>query len=61
MKTLLELEPGDCRFPFGDEDFTFCGAQKHMHLVGDKLVQSSYCKQHHLICIAVPHVRKAAA
>lgn len=35
-KTLMELEPGDCRFPDSDE---FCG---HASQLG-----SSYCPPHH--------------
>jgi hypothetical protein len=42
MKTLLELEGGDCRYPFGDGPFLFCGDPAQ-----DK---SSYCSGHHEIC-----------
>lgn len=35
---LFELEPQDCRWPYGDKPFTFCG---HQHNVG-----SSYCSYH---------------
>ncbi len=37
-KSLLELEPGDCRWPYGDNPFTFCG---HLSLEG-----RSYCPAH---------------
>lgn len=36
--TLLDLMPGDCRHPYGDGPFTFCG---HPKLAG-----SSYCPSH---------------
>jgi GcrA cell cycle regulator len=26
-KSLLDLAPGDCRWPFGDKPFTFCGCR----------------------------------
>lgn len=35
---LFELEPQDCRWPYGDKPFTFCG---HTHIIG-----SSYCNYH---------------
>lgn len=44
-KTLMELEPGDCRYPFGDPgtpEFYFCG--------GDSIVDSPYCAFHHRLC-----------
>lgn len=37
-KTLLELGPDDCRYPFGDGPFTFCGHPK--------LDDYSYCGPH---------------
>lgn len=37
-KTLLELGPDDCRYPFGDGPFTFCGHPK--------LNDYSYCGPH---------------
>lgn len=37
-KTLLELGPNDCRYPFGDGPYTFCG---HPQFEG-----SSYCGAH---------------
>ena len=36
--TLDQLEPDDCRYPFGDNPFTFCG---RLNLDG-----SSYCAEH---------------
>jgi|HubBroStandDraft_1064217.scaffolds.fasta_scaffold08818_3 GcrA cell cycle regulator len=39
--TLADLEPGDCRFPFGEGPFTFCGAPK---------LGGSYCGFHAKIC-----------
>lgn len=36
--SLLDLEPKDCRFPYGDGPFTFCGLLK--------LDGSSYCPSH---------------
>jgi len=36
--TLSDLEADDCRWPFGDKEFTFCG---HRQLEG-----SSYCAAH---------------
>lgn len=42
-RQLMELEPDDCRYPFGDSaPFTFCGDAA--------LVGSSYCEVHHLLC-----------
>jgi len=61
MKTLLELEPGDCRFPFGDRDFTFCAAPQCFNHRNGEFVQSSYCRQHHFICTKEPAPRRATA
>jgi hypothetical protein len=61
VKTLIDLEPGDCRFPFGDRDFMFCAKPQHFHVLNGKLVQSSYCEEHHLICTFVPMPKRAAA
>lgn len=49
--TLLELEAGDCHYPYGDEAITFCG---HPILAG-----SSYCAPHKHLCLAPssPHRR----
>jgi len=42
MKTLLELEKGECRFAFGDSDFLFCS---------EAVTEgSSYCEFHHRMC-----------
>ncbi len=42
--TILELEPNDCRYPYGghDDPITFCG---HPRQAG-----SSYCVPHHDVC-----------
>jgi hypothetical protein len=61
MKKLIDLEPNECRFPYGDSDFKFCAKPAHFHFMGDKLVQSSYCHEHHLICTVEPYVRRRAA
>lgn len=44
-KTLMELEHGDCRYPFGrpgTEDFFFCG--------GQSVTGGSYCQCHAKLC-----------
>jgi GcrA cell cycle regulator len=38
---LLDLQPGQCHYPYGDGPFTFCGCP-----VGDGL---AYCEPHHRI------------
>lgn len=40
--SLIDLEPGDCRYPYGDETITFCA---HPAMVG-----SSYCVPHRHLC-----------
>lgn len=52
--TIAELEPNDCRFPYGDRDILFCGHSKQE--------KSSYCSYHHAICWepARTNVRRAA-
>ncbi len=42
MKTLMDLEDHDCRYPFGDETILFCGEAKRE--------KSSYCDFHHRLC-----------
>lgn len=42
MKTLPKLEDNDCRFPFGEGPFLFCGDEQQ--------AGSSYCSHHHAIC-----------
>jgi GcrA cell cycle regulator len=37
--SLLDLGPDQCRYPFGDGPFTFCGCEK--------IEGSSYCEPHH--------------
>lgn len=44
--TLAELGPNDCRFPFGDREFNFCGQTQQEG--------SSYCSVHHAICWVKP-------
>jgi GcrA cell cycle regulator len=46
--SLIELEPGDCRYPYGDGPMTFCGHPK--------LGWSSYCIAHHALCHETPRV-----
>ena len=46
MKSLIELESEDCRYPFGDETFLFCGEVKRE--------KSSYCEFHHRLCWIKP-------
>ena len=40
--SLLDLEPGDCRYPYGDETITFCGHPK--------METTSYCVPHFHLC-----------
>lgn len=43
MKTPIELENNECRFPFGeDAPFLFCAEVKKPG--------SSYCAEHHAMC-----------
>lgn len=44
--SVLDLEPNDCRYPYGDGPITFCGHEK--------LVGSSYCIAHHVLCQEKP-------
>lgn len=39
---LLDLEAGDCRYPYGDGQITFCGHPTHTN--------SNYCAPHHFLC-----------
>jgi hypothetical protein len=61
MKTLLELEANECRFPFGESDFKFCGRPTHLYMRFEKICSSPYCREHHLICIVEPVPAKRAA
>lgn len=45
--TLVDLEPGDCRYPFGEGPFTFCG---HPAAAG-----RSYCVAHFHLSIKHPY------
>lgn len=38
-KTIIDLEPNDCRWPSGDEDFVFCAAPR--------LEGHPYCLEHY--------------
>jgi GcrA cell cycle regulator len=44
--TLLELEPDDCRFAYGESNFTFCGLRTR--------AGSSYCPSHHTLVWVAP-------
>jgi len=44
--TLMDLEPGDCRYPYGDDVITFCGHPKQDG--------SQYCTPHHHLCWVKP-------
>ena len=44
--SLIDLEPGDCRYPDGDNPFTFCGCPQYDG--------SSYCVEHFALSIAKP-------
>jgi hypothetical protein len=61
MKSLIDLEPNECRYPYGDSDFKFCGAPQHIHVLNGKMVQSSYCKEHRLLCTVEPYAKRVAA
>ncbi len=52
--TLQDLEPGQCRFPFGDAaPYTFCGCPVHAD-------GKPYCAEHHALTHQPvrPHVEK---
>ena len=60
MKSLLDLEPNDCRYPMNDGGpYLFCADPKHWHMNKSGLAQSSYCRKHHFICLR--ESEKAAA
>lgn len=46
--SLIELGPDDCRYPYGDNQITFCG---HLKIDG-----SSYCARHHHLCTELPRI-----
>jgi hypothetical protein len=48
--SLVDIEPHQCRYPYGDGPFTFCGH--------GKAEGSSYCAPHRLLCTE-PHGRGA--
>lgn len=50
---LLDLQPGQCRFPYGNGPFTFCGCQA--------LKDQSYCASHYeLTHMSARYVAEAA-
>lgn len=52
MKTLIELEIGECRYPFGaDGGFVFCAKPQHFYEKAGAMCQSSYCHEHYMICV----------
>jgi len=51
--SLLDLGPGECRYPYGDASITFCG---HPAVAG-----SSYCRPHHDLCWVKPIPSKPKA
>jgi len=51
--TLMDLETGDCRYPYGDDTLTFCG-----HPVQG---ESSWCPSHHALCLLPPSPRRDQA
>lgn len=51
--SLIDLEPGDCRYPYGDGPMTFCG---HPKLDG-----ASYCLHHYAICTGIGTSAERAA
>lgn len=61
MKRLLDLEPNECRFPFGERDFQFCAKPKHVFMRLSRLCVSAYCREHHLVCVVEPTAKRAAA
>lgn len=48
LVSLEDLRRGECRYPYGDGPFLFCG---HLKLEG-----SSYCPEHHALCTEAPRV-----
>jgi GcrA cell cycle regulator len=46
--SLIDLEPNDCRYPYGDDHITFCGHQK--------MSGSAYCVPHHALCNEQPRI-----
>ncbi len=51
--SLIDLEKGDCRYPYGDGALVFCG-----HPVKEG---SSYCTPHHHLCWVKPENRPNVA
>jgi GcrA cell cycle regulator len=44
--SLIDLEPTDCKYPFGEGPFTFCG---HPQIEG-----APYCAAHLILCTGAP-------
>jgi hypothetical protein len=62
MKTLLELDHNDCRFPSGEgASITFCTAPQLMYVLRGEMRKSSYCREHHFRCTVVSSEARAAA
>jgi hypothetical protein len=61
MKTLVELDHNDCRFPSGDGSITFCAAPQLMYVLRGEMRKSSYCREHHFRCTVVSSEARAAA
>jgi hypothetical protein len=62
MKTLVELDHNDCRFPSGDGAcITFCAAPQLCYNFRGELRRSSYCREHHFRCTVVSSEARAAA
>lgn len=51
--SLIDLEPGDCRYPYGDGPFVFCGHPKF----GD----APYCGPHLRLCTGIGTTSERAA
>lgn len=60
MKTLLELEPNDCRYTSDEHDFRFCAAQRHLYLFKGQMRRSAYCRDHHFLCTTISFEKQEA-
>jgi hypothetical protein len=62
MKTLLDLDPNDCRYPSGEgSNITFCASPQHWYHFKGQARKSSYCREHHFICTTVSSDVRAVA
>lgn len=61
--TIIDLEPGDCRYPYGDEAITFCGHPSYSYTrEGSEVkITSSYCRPHYELTRQEPKPRRAQA